>query len=61
MITGYTRPLYLLPFHHCASYISGLFGCKGPLNMEQMVTVAHSKHVIYEGFQLSFPQPAIAQ
>jgi len=25
MITGYTRPLYLLPFDHRASYISGLF------------------------------------
>jgi hypothetical protein len=51
MITGYTRPLYLLPFDHRASYISGLFGWKEPLNVEQMVIVAHSKHVIYEGFQ----------
>jgi myo-inositol catabolism protein IolC len=51
MITGYTRPLYLLPFDHRASYISGLFGWKEPLNVEQMVTVAQSKHVIYAGFQ----------
>ena len=51
MITGYTRPLYLLPFDHRASYISGLFGWKEPLNVEQMVTVANSKYVIYEGFQ----------
>ena len=51
MITGYTRPLYLLPFDHRASYISGLFSWKGPLNVEQMVTVANSKHVIYAGFQ----------
>src|SRR5216684_4042575 len=51
MITGYTRPLYLLPFDHRASYISGLFGWKGPLDVEQMVTVANSKHVIYAGFQ----------
>jgi myo-inositol catabolism protein IolC len=51
MITGYTKPLYLLPFDHRASYISGLFGWKEPLNVEQMVTVAHSKHVIYAGFQ----------
>jgi len=51
MITGYTRPLYLLPFDHRASYISGLFGWKEPLNVEQMVTVANNKHVIYEGFQ----------
>jgi myo-inositol catabolism protein IolC len=49
--TGYTRPLYLLPFDHRASYISGLFGWKEPLNAEQIVTVANSKHVIYAGFQ----------
>jgi myo-inositol catabolism protein IolC len=51
MITGYTRPLYLLPFDHRASYISGLFGWKEPLNVEQMVIVANSKQVIYAGFQ----------
>jgi myo-inositol catabolism protein IolC len=51
MIMGYTRPLYLLPFDHRASYISGLFGWKEPLNAEQMVTVAQSKQVIYAGFQ----------
>src|SRR5258708_11219540 len=51
MPTGYTRPLYLLPFDHRASYISGLFGWKAPLNAEPMVTVANSKHVIYAGFQ----------
>src|SRR5258706_1644842 len=51
MITGSTRPLSLLPFDHRASYISGLFGWKEPLNVEQMVTVANSKHVIYAGFQ----------
>jgi myo-inositol catabolism protein IolC len=51
MITGYTRPLYILPFDHRASYISGLFGWKEPLNAEQMVTVANSKQVIYAGFQ----------
>src|SRR5207244_10900191 len=51
MITGYTKPLYLLPFDHRASYISGLFGWKEPLNGEQMLIVAHSKHVIYAGFQ----------
>jgi myo-inositol catabolism protein IolC len=51
MITGYTRPLYILPFDHRASYISGLFGWKEPLNGEQMVTAANSKQVIYAGFQ----------
>ncbi len=51
MITGYTRPLYILPFDHRASYVSGLFGWKEPLNAEQMVTIANSKQVIYAGFQ----------
>jgi len=51
MIMDYTRPLYLLPFDHRASYISGLFGWKEPLNVEQMVTVAQRKQVIYAGFQ----------
>jgi myo-inositol catabolism protein IolC len=51
MIAGYTRPLYILPFDHRASYISGLFGWKEPLNAEQMVMVANSKQVIYAGFQ----------
>ena len=51
MIRGYTRPLYLLPFDHRASYISGLFGWKEPLSAEQIVTVANSKQVIYAGFQ----------
>jgi myo-inositol catabolism protein IolC len=51
MITGYTSPLYLLPFDHRASYIAGLFGWKEPLNVEQMVTVAQSKQVIHAGFQ----------
>jgi myo-inositol catabolism protein IolC len=51
MITGYMRPLYLLPFDHRASYISGLFGWKEPLNVEQVVTIANSKQVIYAGFQ----------
>jgi myo-inositol catabolism protein IolC len=51
VITGYTRPLYLLPFDHRASYISGLFGWKEPLNAEQAATVSKSKRAIYAGFQ----------
>ena len=51
MITGYRKPLYILPFDHRASYVSGLFGWKEPLKAEQMVTVANSKQVIYAGFR----------
>src|SRR5215470_101346 len=51
MITGYTKPLYFLPFDHRGSYISGLFKWKEPLNVEQMVSVARSKHVMYAAFE----------
>lgn len=51
MLTGYTQQLSILPFDHRASYISGLFGWKEPLNVEQAIKVAESKRVIYEGFQ----------
>lgn len=50
-MTGYTKKLAILPFDHRSSYISGLFGWKEPLNVEQALTVAESKRVIYEGFQ----------
>jgi myo-inositol catabolism protein IolC len=50
-VTGYTKTLAILPFDHRSSYISGLFGWKEPLNVEQALMVAESKRVIYEGFQ----------
>jgi 5-dehydro-2-deoxygluconokinase len=50
-MTGYTKQLAILPFDHRSSYISGLFGWKEPLNVEQALTVAESKRAIYEGFQ----------
>ncbi|WP_236602017.1 2-deoxy-5-keto-D-gluconate 6-phosphate aldolase domain-containing protein [Ktedonobacter sp. SOSP1-52] len=50
-MTGYTKKLAILPFDHRASYISGLFGWKEPLNVEQALRVAESKRVIYEGFK----------
>jgi myo-inositol catabolism protein IolC len=51
MVTGYTKPLYILPFDHRASYITNLFGWKEPLNFEQADAVAASKQIIYEGFK----------
>jgi myo-inositol catabolism protein IolC len=51
MMTGYIKPLYFLPFDHRGSYISGLFKWKEPLNVEQMVSIARSKQVIYAGFE----------
>ena len=50
MTIGYSKPLYLLPFDHRGSYLSGMFHMKPPLNEAQHAKVADSKHVIYEGF-----------
>lgn len=43
-------PLYLLPFDHRHSYLSGMFGLKPPLSLAQRARVIDSKRVIYEGF-----------
>jgi len=51
MNTGYTHALYLLPFDHRQSYVSGMFGFQAPLTPSQRQQVADSKQLIYEGFQ----------
>lgn len=48
---GYSQPLYLLPFDHRQSYVSGMFGWHAPLTAPQHDKVADSKQLIYEGFQ----------
>jgi myo-inositol catabolism protein IolC len=50
MPQGYRKPLYLLPFDHRQSYLSGLFDFKEPLTPEQIGVVSDSKQLIYEGF-----------
>jgi 5-dehydro-2-deoxygluconokinase len=47
---GYTRPLYVLPFDHRASFSSGMFGFKGALSADQVAQIAAAKRVIYDGF-----------
>ncbi len=63
MPKGYTKQLYILPFDHRTSYISGLFHWKEPLNVEQTEAVAESKGVVYEGFkkaiQTKIPKEAV--
>ncbi|MGI8401807.1 MAG: 2-deoxy-5-keto-D-gluconate 6-phosphate aldolase domain-containing protein [Gemmatimonadaceae bacterium] len=44
------RPLYLLPFDHRHSYISGMCHFTPPLTAEQHDAVTESKRVIYDGF-----------
>lgn len=51
MNPGYDRPLYLLPFDHRHSYVSGMFGFEPPLNAQQHAEVADSKRLIYDGFR----------
>ena len=48
---GYSKPLYLLPFDHRASYVAGMFHFKPPLSVPQREQVIDSKQLIYEGFR----------
>src|SRR2546425_3825934 len=51
MSLGYNRPLYLLPFDHRHSYVSGMFHITPPLTAAQHEQVVESKQVIYDGFR----------
>ena len=48
---GYRLPLYLLPFDHRHSYLSGMFGFAPPLTADEHAAVVDSKRLIYEGFR----------
>jgi myo-inositol catabolism protein IolC len=50
-IPGYNRPLYLLPFDHRHSYVTGMCHFTPPLTADQRAAVTFTKQVIYEGFQ----------
>ena len=55
MTAGHTQtltnqPLYILPFDHRVSFVSGLFGWTGVLQPEQIAQVTAAKRVIYDGF-----------
>src|SRR5688500_20119717 len=51
MSPGYSSPLYLLPFDHRNSYVSGMFHLTPPLTADKYGAVVDSKQVIDEGFQ----------
>ena len=51
MRLGYSRPLYLLPFDHRHSYLTGMFHVAPPLTAAQHEAVTDSKQVIYDGFR----------
>jgi myo-inositol catabolism protein IolC len=48
---GYTKPLYLLPFDHRHSYLTGMFHFSPPLSARQREAVIETKWVIYDGFR----------
>jgi len=48
---GYNQPLYLLPFDHRHSYVTGMFHLDPPLTADQREAVTDSKQVIYDGFR----------
>ena len=50
MPMGYTQPLYILPFDHRASFVTGMFGWSGALNPEQTEQITDAKRVIFDGF-----------
>ena len=56
MHLGYNRPLYLLPFDHRHSYVTGIFHLTTPLTVDQREAVNDSKRLIYEGFQQALGQ-----
>jgi myo-inositol catabolism protein IolC len=53
MTSGDDQALYLLPFDHRHSYITGMFQFTPPLSAQQHAQVCESKQIIYEGFQLA--------
>ena len=50
---GYTKPLYILPFDHRATFAKEIFGLKsiGELNEEQKHLIKEFKMLIYKGFK----------
>lgn len=51
MNLGYNRSIYLLPFDHRESYVTGMCEFAPPLSAAQHDAVSASKRVIYDGFR----------
>ena len=60
MDIGHDHPLYLLPFDHRHSYVTGMFHLTLPLTADQTAAVIDSKRVIYEGFREALSEDVIA-
>lgn len=61
MTLGYTSPLYLLPFDHRHSYVTGMFQFSTPLTADEHNIVADSKRVIYDGFRQALSEGVPSQ
>jgi myo-inositol catabolism protein IolC len=59
MITGHEKPLYILPFDHRHSYVTGVFHWQEPLTPEQVAEIVASKQVIYGGFKAAVADSAV--
>lgn len=59
MITGYEKPLDILPFDHRHSYITGVFHWAEPLTPDQVEAIVASKQVIYDGFKAAVADSAV--
>lgn len=59
MVSGYDHPLYILPFDHRHSYITGVFHWQEPLTPEQAAEIVASKQVIYDGFKAGIADSAV--
>ena len=59
MITGYEKPLYILPFDHRHSYITGVFHWQEPLTPGQVAEIVASKQLIYDGFKAAVVDSAV--
>src|SRR5262245_17151159 len=51
MALGYSKPLYVLPFDHRATFAKNMFGWSGALTPQQTGEVAAVKQVIYDAFK----------
>lgn len=54
---GYTKPLYILPFDHRATFVKQLFGIEGRMpSNDEINKVKEVKQIIYEGFKKAIAQ-----
>ena len=61
MTPEYAKPLYLLPFDHRHSYLSGMFHFEPPLDPGERQAVIDSKRLIYDGLLKAIDDGDVAE